>query len=345
MEETKFDDPFGDLLPTHKCTFVSEHQPIGDRCFIDQVREKQNQVYDQYKQDTTTFKTSHDWYKLTSVYKNLILPDGWTSLPDCWPSQKNPKFFWHKERISFSDYLKRANMSTFVMPGHRLFGKELYIFGESLSASDYVNTALSFAIQCHEGQTLKDGITPYIEHTLGVGKLIREFVPSSRVKRFAPETVDPSPVVEPFGNRSPAVEDFSVSELMIAAYLFNFMRYLNDRHTVLSEYFGKKIADLLQEVYIDNEDIKKMGKKDYFMYKMQHMSVPGLILTYCERLDNWGYGNEENKKIVGKNNMTEIQDLISTRRISGIGKYILEKLALAFFQSDDVMMINGIRKL
>jgi len=314
MQESKLQDPFGDLLPINQCSFLSQDRsPLPNITGLgtNEVREKQNQVYDHYKNDTS-LKTSHDWYKLTSLYKNMILPDGWTP-------EKNPKFFWHKELISFPDYLKRANMSTFVMPGHRLFGEELYIFGESLSTLDYVNAAVNFAVHCHEGQTLKDGLTPYIEHTLGVGKLVRKFVP---------ETID----------------DFSVSELMIAAYLFNFMKYLNDRHAILSQYFGKKIADLLQEVYIDNKDMKEMGQKEYFMYKMQHMSIPGLILTYCERLDNWSYGNEENKKIIGKNNTTEIQDLISSRMISGVGKYVLEKLGLAFAESDD-FMIRKFRKL
>jgi len=304
MEETK-SDPQGESCK-------GSDAPFGGLSPSQYIIEKQNQVYDQYKNDTS-FKTSHDWYKLTSLYKNMILPDGWKH-------EKNPKIFWHMELISFSDYLNRVNISTFVMSGHRLFGKEFYVFGETLSTSDYVNAALSFAVHCHEGQTLKDDITPFIEHTLGVGKLIRKFVPET-------------------------IEDFSVSDLVIAAYLFNVMKHDYNRYQIISQSFGKKIADLLSEVYIDNTEMKEMGRKEYFMYKMQYMSIPGLILTYCERLDNWGYENEENKKIVGKNNTTEIQDLIASRMISGIRKYILEKLALAFFQSDDVMTINGIRKL
>lgn len=211
---------------------------------------KQDHVDAKFKNDKS-LKTSHEWYNLTNVYKNICDPDGWRD-------EKDPSKFWHTELISFSDYQQRVDRSSIIPPGHRLSALlPLYPFG----CLNDLNAALNFAIDCHKGQFRKDGKTPYIVHPLGVSSLIRKFIK------------------EPVG-------DVSVTELMMAGYLHDVMEDCGCTYDSLREKFGVTVANLVREVTNDVEQIKVHGKDVYITNKMLKMSVPALIVKLCDRLDN-----------------------------------------------------------
>jgi hypothetical protein len=88
---------------------------------IKKVRHNQNQMNEKYKNDTS-LKTSHEWYVLTSVYKNLYDPDGWRN-------EDNPAEFWHTQPITFQDFLRRCNQSTQMTPNHHHFGRPNFPYG------------------------------------------------------------------------------------------------------------------------------------------------------------------------------------------------------------------------
>ena len=213
---------------------------------------RQDEVDAKYKADQS-LRTSHEWYKLTHVLKNMCDPDGWRD-------EKDPGKFWHTEPISFSDYQRRVHMSSMVPPGHLDFElRPLYPFGNPQPID--LNAVLSFAVDCHKGQFRKDGKTPYIVHPLGVSSLIRKFI------------------------KQP-VEDVSVTELMMVGYLHDVMEDCGLKLNDLRDRFGYKIANLVQELTNDVEQIKAQGKDVYIVNKMLKMSRPALIVKLCDRLDN-----------------------------------------------------------
>jgi len=93
---------------------------------IEEALENQRKIHEKFMNDNS-LKTSHDWYTLTNIYKNIADPDGWRQ-------ESNPAYFWHTELISFSDYFRRLNQCTQRTAAHPRFLEPIYPFEQDLVA-------------------------------------------------------------------------------------------------------------------------------------------------------------------------------------------------------------------
>lgn len=120
-----------------------------------------------------------------------------------------------------------------------------------------------------------------------------------------------------------------------AAILHDTIEDVDDvTYELLVSEFGKKIANLVQELTSDKESVKKLGKSKYLLDKMTHMSTDALFLKLCDRMMNISdmysspsdfkkkYYNEtkfiikglkENRRLTMKHNrvITQIEALLS----------------------------------
>lgn len=122
-----------------------------------------------------------------------------------------------------------------------------------------IENAIIFATEAHAGQMRRDG-TPYIMHPLRVADSVRYYT-----------------------------QDFPVADrekMISAAYLHDVIEDTNFNYDSIEDRFSAEVADLVVELTNDDEQKRKLGKKDYLAKKMPNMSEEALIIKLCDRLDN-----------------------------------------------------------
>lgn len=115
--------------------------------------------------------------------------------------------------------------------------------------------AWKFAKIAHEGVNRKFSGEPYFEHVRKVFKLVKK-VDTREILGVAAllhDTVEDCPEVT---------------------------------YEILVEEFGKRIADIVQELTSKEDLLDAMGKPDYLLDKMATMSDDALIVKLCDRLQN-----------------------------------------------------------
>lgn len=158
--------------------------------------------------------------------------------------------------------------------------------------------ALLFAQKKHEGQFRKVSKEPYIYHPIKVCYLLALFKKSK-----------------------------NLDELLAVANLHDTLEDTDTTFEELTKEFTPLVASLVFELTSDENEIKKIGKKEYLKKKLIGLSSYGLTLKLVDRLANMMDNPTDQSKIDTK----EILDhLIANRKcnntqlriISEIRKYI-----------------------
>ncbi len=125
-----------------------------------------------------------------------------------------------------------------------------------LSAKD-LERAIIYATEKHKGMIRKGNGLPYITHPLQVMFILMNIKKSNNVYLLAIACL-----------AHDIIEDCDVSTNEIA------------------DMFGHKVASIVDELTSDTEKIKIMGKKEYLLDKMLHMSSYALRIKLADRLHN-----------------------------------------------------------
>ena len=75
-------------------------------------------------------------------------------------------------------------------------------------------------------------------------------------------------------------------DLLCASILHDVCEDCGVTYYEIDKIFGKKVADLVQELTSSDKKIGKMGKKNYLLTKMINMSSDALLIKLCDRLQN-----------------------------------------------------------
>jgi (p)ppGpp synthase/HD superfamily hydrolase len=113
---------------------------------------------------------------------------------------------------------------------------------------------IAFATQKHEGQVRKLSKDPYIVHPINVANILKALNEKDDVVK--------------------------------AAYLHDTIEDTNTTFEEINEKFGKKVADLVQELTSNRSAIKEEGKAQYLAKKMNNMSAEALTIKFADRFDN-----------------------------------------------------------
>lgn len=150
---------------------------------------------------------------------------------------------------------------------------------------DLYDKALKFATTKHNGQTRKDGITPYIAHPIDVSKLIEDF----------------------------AFDNDNLETMMVSALLHDTIEDTDTTYEEIYEEFGETIANIVLELTSDKIEQKRVGKAKYLKEKMYKMSEEALTVKLADRLSNLkdrkGLSQGEIKECISHN-----QEIISYLR-------------------------------
>ncbi|MFX1452505.1 MAG: HD domain-containing protein [Promethearchaeota archaeon] len=117
-----------------------------------------------------------------------------------------------------------------------------------------IKKAIKFATKKHEGQKRKFGGALYITHPSNVAEMVATYT----------NDVD----------------------MIMAAYLHDTIEDTNTLYNEILREFGKRVADLVNELTSDKIAYKKSNKADYLSKKMNKMSEEALLIKLCDRLDN-----------------------------------------------------------
>lgn len=74
--------------------------------------------------------------------------------------------------------------------------------------------------------------------------------------------------------------------LMAAAVLHDVVEDCNVQVEIIAHVFDQEIANLVQELTSNEDEIKEHGKTEYLKKKLVAMSDDALIIKLCDRLDN-----------------------------------------------------------
>jgi GTP pyrophosphokinase len=115
--------------------------------------------------------------------------------------------------------------------------------------------AWKFAHNAHQGVERKFSGVPYFFHVRQVFKLVKK--------------VDPNP------------------DLGVAALLHDTVEDVEEvTYEVILKEFGKKVADIVDELTSDKKKIKSLGKAKYLAGKMIKMTNDALVIKLCDRYQN-----------------------------------------------------------
>lgn len=117
--------------------------------------------------------------------------------------------------------------------------------------------ALEFAKLKHEGQVRKVSNEPYFSHPLIVSYLLVSFKDSK-----------------------------NLDDLICASLLHDTLEDTDTTFEEIAKEFGPLVANIVYELTSDKDEIEKIGKKEYLMKKMIHMSSYALTIKLVDRLSN-----------------------------------------------------------
>lgn len=154
--------------------------------------------------------------------------------------------------------------------------------------------ALAYAAQKHSGQTRIDG-SPYIFHPIRVSMILEKFKISHEIEA-----------------------------LVSAALLHDIIEDTDTSIEEITREFGNLVSSLVAEITSNKNKCKEMGKANYLLDKMIHMSDWGLVLKLADRADNVKDLIHANKKFEEKyknetifilNNLEKNRVLTNTQKI------------------------------
>ena len=119
--------------------------------------------------------------------------------------------------------------------------------------------ALEYAKEKHKGQIRKGyNHKPYITHPIEVSKLVEKYMK----------------------------DDPEMEKYKVAALLHDTLEDADATYEELENFFGKDIADIVQEVTNNDDEKERLGKDVYLALKLSGMKQKTLTLKLCDRLHN-----------------------------------------------------------
>lgn len=119
--------------------------------------------------------------------------------------------------------------------------------------NDLTKKAYYFAVMAHSGQMRRDG-EPYVFHPIGVALQVAKVVKDT--------------------------------DMISAALLHDVIEDTNITRDDLEIEFNESIANLVQELTIDEEEKEKVGKKIYLAAALLQMSDKALLIKLADRFHN-----------------------------------------------------------
>lgn len=161
--------------------------------------------------------------------------------------------------------------------------------------SHQVALAQVFAINAHGNQTRRDSDMPYCIHLARVALAVTEYC------RYM-KNIN------------------SYSDLLITAWLHDTLEDTATTKDNIIQHFGQHIADLVEELTSDIEQVLKLGKAAYLTNKMNNMSEEALFIKLLDRRDNvtdyYIYGRDSEKAHQYAEQTLTILDGIQPEKIS-----------------------------
>ena len=117
--------------------------------------------------------------------------------------------------------------------------------------------AIEFASAKHAGQIRKGDKSPYVTHPLAVSYLVAAYKKSKHL-----------------------------DEILAACWLHDTLEDTNTTFIELAEVFTPLVATLVYELTSDEDEIDRVGKKEYLKSKMVGISSYALVIKLADRLHN-----------------------------------------------------------
>lgn len=127
-----------------------------------------------------------------------------------------------------------------------------------MTENSLTQRAAQFAANAHAGQTRRGSDTPYFTHAEDVARRVQELCD--------------------LGQADPA--------MVAAAYLHDTMEDCGTTHAELVQHFGNDVADLVAELTNDAKKKRRLGKTDYMVQKLSHLTPRALTIKLCDTLSN-----------------------------------------------------------
>lgn len=159
--------------------------------------------------------------------------------------------------------------------------------------------AFNYAKKMHEGQLRRDG-TPYIEHPIRVANYVARF--------------------EGFKN---------IEILIVSALLHDTIENTETTYYDIENLFDYAVANIVEELTIDEEKRKELGKEKYLETKMEKMTNWALIIKLCDRLDNTSdltTSNEEFKNRYSMETLDVLTYVVHNRPLTTTHIEIIEEI-------------------
>lgn len=159
--------------------------------------------------------------------------------------------------------------------------------------------AFNYAKKMHEGQLRRDG-TPYIEHPIRVANYVARF------------------------------KDFkNIEILIVSALLHDTIENTETTYYDIENLFDYAVANIVEELTIDEEKRKELGKEKYLETKMEKMTNWALIIKLCDRLDNTSdltTSNEEFKNRYSTETLDVLTYVVNNRPLTTTHIEIIEEI-------------------
>jgi myo-inositol-1(or 4)-monophosphatase len=123
------------------------------------------------------------------------------------------------------------------------------------------NKALIFATQTHNTRKRKGDKRPYILHPISVAKRIFD-----------------NGFDKPYLKAIVAILHDVVED--------EFEDNMEEGFRIVGEMFGEEVLSLLKELTLNKAKYEELGKDEYLLQELTHMSSDGLDIKLCDRLDN-----------------------------------------------------------
>jgi (p)ppGpp synthase/HD superfamily hydrolase len=155
--------------------------------------------------------------------------------------------------------------------------------------------AIQFASEKHQGQVRKVSGDPYVSHPMAVSYIVSSFKKSKHL-----------------------------DEILAACWLHDTLEDTETNFVELATKFTPLVASLVLELTSDDEEIKRIGKCEYFKTKLVGMSSYALVIKLADRLHNIS-DSPTTKMLVDTEHI--ITHLIKKRKLTKTHKAIVEEIA------------------
>jgi len=168
------------------------------------------------------------------------------------------------------------------------------VFSKNYKEDIMIFKMMKFAEEKHKDQIRKATGDPYITHPIAVSYLVATYKRSKKIK-----------------------------ELIVACHGHDLLEDTDTTVEELVREFGIFVASLIYELTNDEEEIKRLGKNEYFKIKLCGISSYGLIIKLCDRLHNV---SDHPKPQYVSDTIELIKHLKSNRKLSGSQRDVCDEI-------------------